>query len=168
MSIYSYENICYNSETGAFSKISATSRPCGNIDYSAHKPYLRIQIRDKKYRAHRMAWFMVHGYWPLEIDHINGNSLDNKISNLRDVSRQENNKNTMIRKDCISGVMGVKWRKQRSKWIAMIYVNGVAVQLKSTDDFFEAVCARKSAEKTYGFGQSHGKLYDKGFLKLPE
>ena len=53
--------------------------------------YWQISIRDKVYSAHRLAWFYVHGTWPSRvIDHIDGDRMNNRIDNLRDVSTKEN------------------------------------------------------------------------------
>jgi len=56
--------------------------------------YVEIHIQGKKYKAHRLAWMYVYGAWPLQdIDHINGVPGDNRIANLRDVSRTVNSQN---------------------------------------------------------------------------
>ena len=56
--------------------------------------YRGIKIDGKEYQAHRLAWLYVHGFWPAcHIDHINGIRNDNRLSNLRDVSRSENAQN---------------------------------------------------------------------------
>lgn len=64
--------------------------------------YLIIKIKGKQFKAHRLVWFLCKGYFPVnEIDHINRNRLDNRIENLRDVTRLENarNKTPIINKD---------------------------------------------------------------------
>jgi hypothetical protein len=56
--------------------------------------YLRVWILGRRYAAHRIAWFHHYGVWPeLFIDHINGDPLDNRIVNLRNVSREMNQQN---------------------------------------------------------------------------
>ena len=61
--------------------------------------YKRGSIFGKTFRAHRAIWAMVHGHWPPEdVDHINGDTSDNRLENLRAVSRQENLKNQRLSK----------------------------------------------------------------------
>lgn len=53
--------------------------------------YWQISINDRLYRAHRLAWFYVHGVWPARVlDHIDGDRLNNRLNNLRDISPKEN------------------------------------------------------------------------------
>lgn len=60
--------------------------------------YWRVNFQGKTYSAHRIAWLLTFGNWPTqEIDHINRNRLDNRIANLRDVSRSENARNRRFR-----------------------------------------------------------------------
>jgi hypothetical protein len=67
------------------------------------KQYRYIKIDQRRYRAGRLAWFYIHGVFPTNtIDHINRNTLDDRIENLRDVDVTEQNKN---RKDA------QQWRK---------------------------------------------------------
>ena len=79
-----------------------------------------IAINDVKYRAHRLAFLYFHGVLPRYIDHIDHNPLNNKISNLRGVTHQENHRNQTIRKNNTSGIMGVYWRNDIKKWAAQI------------------------------------------------
>ena len=87
--------------------------------------YRSIGILGRKYLAHRLAWLMHHGHWPeLEIDHINRDRADNRISNLRQVSKAENQFNTGIKADNTSGYRGVSYDKKRSRWYASCIVRG--------------------------------------------
>lgn len=57
--------------------------------------YVLIRVGQRSYRSHRIAWFLHHGRWPeKEIDHINGIKDDNRLCNLREVTHQENTRNS--------------------------------------------------------------------------
>ena len=74
------------------------------------------------YRAHHLAWFYVHGFFPFsDMDHVNGNPSDNRIKNLRLATRSQNCSNSKLRKDNGYGVKGVTLR-QNGRWIAQIQV----------------------------------------------
>lgn len=108
--------------------------------------------------AHRVAWAMHHGEWPSgEIDHINGDGLDNRIENLRCVTRQENMKNTCVRSNSTSRITGVSWCKRKRKWRAYISWQGRQVFLGYHSDIERAKAARKLADKKYGFHENHGR-----------
>lgn len=88
--------------------------------------YYHGKIFGKLYRAHRVAWAISHGAWPEnEIDHINGNRIDNRLINLRSATRSENSRNSRIRSDNTSGHKGVRWIKSRCKWEARVRVSGI-------------------------------------------
>lgn len=86
--------------------------------------YIDIYVDKKPYKAHRLAWLYMHGKWPdSEIDHINRDRYDNRIANLREVTRSANMQNT-VRKPNASGFRGVGWHKHQKAWRARISVNG--------------------------------------------
>jgi hypothetical protein len=56
--------------------------------------YRGVKYKGKRYPAHRVIWLWNNGAWPTgDVDHINGDRADNRIKNLRDVTRSENIKN---------------------------------------------------------------------------
>lgn len=124
--------------------------------------YYRLSIDHHRYKAHRIIWFLHYGSFPSQyIDHLDGNKLNNKIDNLRDVTIQENAKNTKINVKSKTKIMGVGWHKMSKKWRARIKhtCNGEKKEhyLGVFDNFFDACCARKSAENKYGFHKNHGR-----------
>lgn len=91
--------------------------------------YLVVSFKGKGYRAHRLAWVLHHGEFPIDqIDHINGNRADNSIGNLRIASSSQNSVNRVIRKQ--SGLpRGVYHSRPRGRYRAVIRVDGVSRHL---------------------------------------
>ena len=120
--------------------------------------YTNGHILGRWFRGHRVVWAIFYGEWPGGvIDHIDGNCRNNRIENLREVSRTVNSQNCARAKNNSSGVTGVKWRKNRSRWEAEIKVAGRAVYLGNFRDLPDAVAARKAAESRYGFHPNHDR-----------
>jgi hypothetical protein len=130
----------YDQDTGIFTwLISRGSIKSGKKINNSIFDYTNIKINKKSYRAHRLAWLYIYGYIPInQIDHINGNKSDNRLCNLREVTNQQNQFNSPIRKDNKSGVKGVHWHKKQNKWVANLHINGKAKQLGSFDNLEEA------------------------------
>jgi hypothetical protein len=139
--------------TSEFTANLWNSKYANTVAGSKHQSgYIHISLDGKKHKAHRIIWELLTGSKPKEtIDHINGDKADNRIENLRDVSQKINCQNMKPRsKNLISGVF-LRNRNGSQAWYASISIDGVKKHLLSTKDFFEAVCARKSAEiKHYG------------------
>lgn len=103
-------------------------------------------------RVHRIIWLIHNGSWPLlNIDHINGNPLDNRLSNLRDVSQKINAQNVRRMKNNPHGLMGVTIKKGRIKrpWRAQIRVDGRFVFLGAFKTKEEAYSAYIAAKKIH-------------------
>ncbi len=119
--------------------------------------YVRVNIFGTRYLGHRLIWMMVHGEWPDEIDHINGDKSDNRLCNIRNVSRQENLRNLARRSDNSSGHTGVSYAKRDDVFLAYITVDShmkILGRFKSLED---AVAARKAAEAKYDYHPNHGR-----------
>lgn len=110
-----------------------------------------------RFQKHRVIWFLTYGYWPKEIDHIDGNRSNNKIVNLRDVTPQENQRNKSMNQNNTSGQMGVGIHKASGLFRAFITVNKKQVSLGYFNSYEEAVSARLAAESRYGFHVNHGR-----------
>ncbi len=83
------------------------------------------------------------------VDHINGNKLDNRKSNLRHVTCRENSWNRKQLSSMSGRRRGVYWRKDRDQWIAKITVSGTFMHLGSFDKYQDAVSARDAAEAVH-------------------
>ena len=120
--------------------------------------YRRGKIFQKSIYLHRAAWVISYDNWDFdEIDHINGNILDNRIKNLRAVSRCQNMKNAKMNSKNTSGYNGVFWNKKNKKWIAQIEVDKKRKYLGSFDDIRCALAARLEAQRGHDFTNRHGK-----------
>lgn len=103
----------------------------------------------KRQKIHRLIMDCTSN---MEVDHINGNPLDNRKSNLRICNHQQNIMNIGMYKHNKSGHKGVSWFKTRNKWRAVITYDGKQIHLGYYDNLEEAVEARKQAEIEY-FGK---------------
>ena len=123
-----------------------------------HKGYVYIKISGKQYAAHRLAWLYMTGEWPeYEIDHKNGVKDNNQFKNLRPTTHAENGKNQKKHITNTSGVMGVNWHKRDRIWQASITIDCRKRWIGSFLDWWDAVCARKSAEAKLGYHPNHGR-----------
>lgn len=95
------------------------------IGASENDVYWRVCILGYRTSAHRIVWLLNTKKWPEQyIDHIDGNSLNNRFENLRECTHKENHQNRAVRADNITGKMGVG--KHSGKYRARIMVDGVA------------------------------------------
>jgi hypothetical protein len=91
--------------------------------------YRKLKFFGKQYLTHRIAWFLHYGRWPAgDIDHIDGNPANNKLSNLRDVTHCVNiqNRKSATPKNK-TGFLGVV--KRKNKFAAHVHRNGKQIYL---------------------------------------
>lgn len=122
--------------------------------YADAKKYFRVQINGKKYFLHRIAWLIIYGSWPVgEIDHIDGNKQNNKIKNLRDVSKNMNQHN---RKKAASsnmiGILGVSKTKKGRPYRARIKICGIEKNIGKFDTAEDAHKAYLKAKRKFHEG----------------
>jgi hypothetical protein len=125
---------------------------CVNTNTQTGKQYVYVSFKGKIYSIHRLIWVW-HGN-SLEpnqdIDHIDGNSLNNRIENLRAASRKQNGENRKgANKNNINGVKGVCWHEPSKKWCAYIRHNGKLMHLGLYESIDDAIAARIEGEKKY-------------------
>ena len=106
--------------------------------------YRRIMIDKSYYLCHRLMYYYCTNEQPLEVDHKNGNSLDNRLSNLRSADDKLTAENRRKQKNNTSGVIGVCYCKTKHRYITRCNKNYYF------NDYFEAICFRKSWENKHG------------------
>lgn len=144
----------YDPETGVFIwKVDRGKRTkkgsfAGSLD---NKGYLIIRFNGKGYKAHRLAFLYMEGYFPEnQVDHIDRDKTNNKWNNLREVSHTCNMRNCKISKINTSGITGVSWHKGRKKWQSQIRIPK-PIYLGLFDNLIDAAKARWEAEVKYNF-----------------
>lgn len=150
--------LSYNPSTGEFRRRVARRGMArrGSIAGSPDKKgYLRIYIRGRTYKAHRLAWLYVTGRWPAGlIDHKDGNPANNRLSNLRVVTNAQNghNRAPTLGRVGLKGVYHeVRVRSTSRPWRARITVNGRLRNLGTYHSKNAAVRAyNRAAKQLYG------------------
>jgi hypothetical protein len=124
----------------------------GHVWYVCRTVYSHGGRHNKKTRRiylHRVVLKLGSG-GGMVVDHLNGDGLDNRKSNLRVVTSSQNQRNRAgAQVNSASGVRGVYWHAQRSKWAAAIRVQGKNISLGLHDDMTAAIAARLAGEKAY-------------------
>lgn len=138
------ELLHYDPETGAFTwRSNRTPRIRAGAVAGHRHPlgYWTLSVDGKRYYGHRLAWLHYYGEWPTNcVDHINGDGLDNRIANLRDITHKENiqNQRRAAKNNESSGILGVGWFEPRQKWRAQIGHDGRSIHLGYFDTADEA------------------------------
>ena len=87
-----------------------------------HEGYICVEINSKQFKMHRIIWRLYYGYWPNGlIDHINGNKLDNKICNLREVTLRQNQQNRNVHRN--GKLVGSSFIKKKKIFRSSIVLN---------------------------------------------
>ena len=141
--------VTYDAKTGHFTR--TVGKRAGNlVGTITSNGYTHIFLAGKSYNAHRLAWLYVYGVWPKDqIDHLNHDRSDNRISNLRAVTCAINHQNRRRITKSKSGVLGVTWHARDTRWQAHIEINAKARHLGSFVCLGMAIRARLNAEKIH-------------------
>ena len=120
--------LSYDEQTGIFKwKVPKRGLHIGDIAGSKRQHgYIAIRINKQLVYAHRLAWLYIYGTWPTgEVDHIDGNRLNNSKTNLRDVKPIVNKQNIRsARSDNVCGLLGVFLDKRSGKYVSKLQTNG--------------------------------------------
>ena len=163
------ELFVYDRETGIIKWRKRTRGRRANpvVGSSESNGYIRIKFEGKKYLAHRIAMLLAYGFYGdgLEIDHINHVRDDNRLVNLRFVTRSDNNRNKSRSSKNASGATGVFYCKDARKYRAQITVDRVITHLGYFDTLEEAAEVRKAADIKYNFNVGHGATKIKDYVR---
>lgn len=147
------ELLHYDPSTGLFTRRVSLSNdgkpgdPAGSVPNKV-TGYVAVSVDGRLYYAHRLAWLYVHGVWPQNIDHRNGNRADNKLDNLRECSKSENAQNQKRKTNNRSGFVGVHFDSVTGRWRASIRISGKTTKLGRFDTREEAAAAYAEAKLT--------------------
>jgi hypothetical protein len=114
--------------------------------YAQRKLWLPRLKKELTIKMHRQILNVPHF---LLVDHINGNGLDNRKTNLRPATHSQNTCNTPKYKRSRSKYKGVTWHKPKRKWNARIRIRGRTMSLGYFNDEIDAALAYDKAAKVY-------------------
>lgn len=119
--------------------------------------YIEVNFSGKPCAIHRIIFLMLTGKFPEnDVDHLDGNRTNNKLSNLRLVTRKENLRNVGIRSDNLTGFHGVSLRKDTGKFTVYIDVDGIRYRGGNFLSLKDAIEKRDKMSKKYNFHPNHG------------
>ena len=134
-------------------KSKFSGKPAGKNNHG----YLQTKISYRMHSNHRIIYFMLKGEIPNVVDHIDGNTLNNDIKNLRSVTVSNNAMNCKTSVNNTSGQKGVYFHKSIGKYTASIRVDGKLTHLGTFINFDLAKEARLESEKKYYGDYANGR-----------
>ena len=111
--------------------------------------YKKITVNQKRFYVHQVIFLMQHGYIPKLIDHIDGNTNNNAIQNLREANKTQNSHNAKMRLDNTSGHKSVVWHKKANKWMVQLQLQKKSKYFGIFDDFEFACLVADEARRIY-------------------
>ncbi len=120
----------------------------GSLD---KRGYIKTTYKKKPHLVHRLIFMMHHGFFPLQVDHVNNDRTDNRIENLRAATPSENLRNRPMSKSNKSGVKNVHWLAKNKQWIVNLTVDRKRLFIGGFKDLEAAdLVAQLAREKYHG------------------
>lgn len=158
-----HELLQYDPETGLLhwkvrrNQYAVVGAVAGHKANCRGKLYFRVRIDNALIMGHWIAWAMAYGAWPDDqIDHEDGDGLNNRLTNLKVKPQAENNRNAAIRRDNKTGVCGVVTTRS-GNYVAHIRCDGRLKHLGTFKNLEDAAAARREAAASIGFHPNHGR-----------
>jgi len=144
------ELLHYDPDTGIFTWIVSrgTRVKVGEVaGYTSPEGYVIIGVRGKQYKAHRLAFLYMEGYFPEhDVDHKKGVLHDNRWNSIRHSTHLCNMQNQAIYSSNTSGFTGVSWYSRNGMWVARSTLRGEKVHLGYYVDKLDAALAKLTWE----------------------
>jgi hypothetical protein len=124
------------------------------------KQYKQITWCGRTRNMHVVIWFLAHGEWPatgMQIDHIDGNGLNNNVSNLRCVTRAINQRNRKLNRNNATGLPGVCLNRKSGMYVVRPTLHGKKITVGSFVSLSDAADALAAFHSVNGFHPNHGK-----------
>ena len=145
------ELLSYDPVTGLFTWIGSRSNARQNgtvVTCENAAGYIVVRLDGKLYRAARLAFLYMTGKWPIEADHINGKTSDDRWINLRNCTSQQQKQNRSVRYDNALLTKGVT-QLPSGNFNVKIRHNYISINVGTFKTLEEAINARKAAEAKY-------------------
>lgn len=143
----------YDTETGRLFKYGKGANPDHQVKWreccrNPTATYGIVNVGKNRYqKKSRLIWFLVYGYWPNVIDHIDRDSRNDALTNLRNTTPLGNKHNATVRHDSASGIAGVTFDTCCGKYRAYQDHGPKRTYLSYSDKLEEAVAARQKWEQ---------------------
>ena len=115
--------------------------------------YIIVHVNGVRTTLHRILYIIYHGEYPEVVDHLDGDTLNNAISNLMGKTKAENSRNCKLYSSNTSGLSGVHYVKRWSKWKAQKPKGYIGYY----DNLLDACCARISWLNSNDYTERHGR-----------
>lgn len=156
----------YDPVTGVFAwKVSTNGRIAigQKAGWTSSNGHRSVTVDGKTYKEHRLAWFYVHGVWPThQIDHKDVIPGNNALTNLRDATQFQNQRNKGKYKSNKSGYKGVCWKARNRKWVAQAKLDnkvhhlGLFATAAEASVAYQEFVNQHHGEFKHSTGEDHG------------